>query len=242
MNTKTSKIACLTVASCITSYANAAVMTFTPDTLAEFQTSGDIIYQPGSTTASSTLSDPTSESPEQLRVITSISGPDNVTFTHDLIGATFNPSAQGAINSIDFTMSVNDPNLGDSDTPILLGIEQGGNTYFYTENNTSAFLFRNSGSTSFLLFDKNNLTASNFGLFLGTSETAVNSTMPDFSISGGNIQFLYGSIGATSTNTFERNTDFHSSELSVNYTAVPEPSSSVLLALGSAALILRRRK
>ena len=86
--------------------ANAAVITYTPDTLAEFQTSGDVIYSETATTRSSTFSDPSAESPNQLRIKTSISGVDQVTYTHDLIGATFNPSTQGAINTIDFTIKV----------------------------------------------------------------------------------------------------------------------------------------
>ena len=64
--------------------AHAATQTFAPDTLAEFQTNGTIIYQLNSTTASSTLDNPTTEDPNELRFHTSISGADRLMYTHDL--------------------------------------------------------------------------------------------------------------------------------------------------------------
>ncbi|KKL78786.1 hypothetical protein LCGC14_2021350, partial [marine sediment metagenome] len=113
-------------------YAFGATITFAPDTLSEFQTNGDVIYQNGSSYALSTLSDPAVETPNRLRFTTVISAPDRAAYSHDMIGASFNPSVQGAISHIDFGIEVIDPIPG-FDTGIRFGIEQAGNTYFFSE-------------------------------------------------------------------------------------------------------------
>jgi len=216
----------------------AALVSFTPDTLAEFQVNGTLIYQLNSSTASSTITVDGSG----FEATNIMSATDRVTFTHDLIGSTINTATQ-LVTSIDISVDVADPGFGNSDTPIFFGIKQGGNTYMYSENNTvmSSF-FRNGGSTALATFAKTGLTAADFDLFTGTSETGVTSTSnPDF-VSGGNMQFVIGTFGATGAGTLQRRSDFDNMQIDVTFTPVPEPSSTALLGLGGLALILRRRK
>lgn len=237
MKTKLKILTMLTLS--VAGKASATTIAFTPDTIAEFQTSGDNIYQAGSATATSTISD---QGAGVLRVSTVISGSDQVIYTHDLVGMTIDPSLK-EITTIDFSIEIRDPDVGNSDTPILLGIEQGGNTYFYTENDSSALQFRNAGSTSFLAFAKNGLTASNFGLIANTDYETVNiASNPDFSETGGSIQLVYGVMSATGSTTLTRNTDFRNSVLTVNHTAIPEPSATCMLGLAAGLLMFTPRR
>ncbi len=234
------------------SVAPAATITWTPDTLAEFDTGGTVILtslnNDGTGTGpggASTFSDPTTETPNKLRITNSTPSKGFATFTHDVIGAAFDPSALGAINSIDFAIDVNDPNVsGTSDTPIYFGFTQGGNVYFYTANTGStatAFEFRNSGSTSFAAFDKNGLVASVFGKYPGAIVNEVDQTVnPDFSASGGELQFVFGTFNGSSSGG-TRNTDFKNAEIVVDYTPIPEPASLALLGLGGLMMLPRRK-
>jgi hypothetical protein len=238
MNMKTSPSIALAAGLLYLSPLFAAVFTLTPDTLSDFDTNGTVIGNTGASNPTSTLSDPTSESPNELRFTTSIDTAGDVTYIHNIIGATFNLATVGGITSVDFAIEVSDPGIA-SDTPLYFGLTQGGNQYLYTEDNSTGFRFRQT-STSYLAFDKNGLGASNFRLF-DTPFEDLTTGNPDFSASGDNIQFFLASVSATSSGTDARNTDFRNTELIVNTVAIPEPTSFALLAIAGVAMLITRR-
>jgi len=251
MNTKL--ITILTLSSLTASSLSAGILTFTPDTLAEFQTSGDVIFKntqndgSGSSTEpsnpTSTISDPTVEVPNEFRFTTELDVADRALYRHNLIGATVDMSTQGEILGIDFTIEVSDPGLFDDDTWLHFGLVQDGNTFFYTEETgTAAQMFRfrdDDNNPDYLDFDLNGLTASSFALVGNHLVDADQTSNPDFSATGSSIQFVLGSLSATGSTTFDRATDFRNAQIDV--TVVPEPSSLMLLGGAMMGILMLRR-
>lgn len=173
----------------------------------------------------------------------------NVTWTNDttftifdgLINSSFayNPSTQGAITSIDFsldrytTFTAGTVVLSNATAGVLL--EQGGN--FYLDSLVgpafSAATWQTVATTG--------LTASSFCLYSFATNAAPDCTQnPDFSASGGVIDFGFraglGHSNALGTGTLDSNYD----NLSVTINA-PEPSSGWMLITSLAALVIRTR-
>lgn len=149
-----------------------------------------------------------------------------------LVGATYTPSAQGAIQAIDWDYDAMGYMLGGFGFgPWVPVIRQDGLLYPYNEN-----LYSYDGSWHNVALT--GLTAEDFGY-------GHYAPHPDFSKNGGQIEFgghIWGSQGST---------DYVSTEMQVwvddwevNVSTVPEPSS--LIALGSGLLALagtiRRRR
>jgi hypothetical protein len=234
---------------------SAAVFTYTLDSASDFDATGTVVFKntntngSGSSTAPSnpisSITDPTSETPNQLRFTSEIEANDRVMFLHYVTSATITPSVVGGITNFDFTLDVNDPNLGNSDSPLHFGLEQDGNRYFYATG-SSAFQFRNAGSTSFATFDLNGLDQTDFAFYDASTLDGVNtSSNPDFSASGSNIQFFLGGVASTNNgSTFTRVTDFRNAEIELTTVAIPEPSTFGLMAgaLALSSLMHRRRR
>ncbi len=239
----------LTVSLVGTSTTSAAVVTFTPNSLSDFQTSGDVIFRnsapdgSGNSTvpdpATSTIEDPSTESPNQLRITSEITTGGFATYTHNMTGATFSPSGQGDVTSINFSITVNDPGIGNNGSLMGFGLEQGGNFYFYTEETgTQAKILRlhNSGDINFLTISKTGLDASDFGLFGSFVHQVDQMSNPDLSASGGDLQFVLYSTSQTSGQTKVRVADFHSMRVDVEF--IPEPACMALL--GLVGMMMRR--
>ena len=224
----------------------AAIISFTPDSLSDFQTSGSKVHQLRDSTFSSSLTDPTAETLNELRFETLISVPDQVVYTHEWIGATFTPSFQSTIATINFSIELSHPNLSNLPTPLYLGLIQAGVLYFYTEDNIIVKSFEPiEDDPNFIQRSVSNLTESDFARFApadveGGFQNVDASDHPDFSGSGSEIQFLYGTASATGNNNPQRFTDFRNSSL--NITTIPEPSSSVLFFVALTAILSRRKK
>jgi len=169
--------------------------------------------------------------------------PELVRIGDMLSGATFNPTASGAINSISFSLDYNllQQSGGSPGTNVGLVMLQGSN--YYSSQTMQTFFTQGTWTT----FSLTGLNASNFTKIAGAG--AAN---PDFSTSGAPIQFGYaitlgaGSGGATTISTLQGIDNF---SVPVNYTevaSVPEPSSLALLGVGAFLLggrvYLKRRK
>jgi hypothetical protein len=221
----------------------ADLVTFTPDTIADFQANGTIVAQIDGGVASSTLSDPTSESPNVFTAQNSISQPGQVSYTHDLQGATFDPATTGLITGIRFSIDVRDPGAASNDTAIHFGVRQGGNLYYFTETGTNRFAFRNPNSTSFLSFDKQGIDAGDFAYFPGGTDTVIQGSVnPDFSLGGDSLQFLVGTASGTGGSNPIRISEFRNVRVEINYAAIPEPSPVLLFSVIGCLLLPNRTR
>ena len=153
---------------------------------------------------------------------------------------TYDPSTAGAIASVDFsldrytTFTAGTVVLSNATAGVLL--EQGGN--FYLDSLVgpafSAATWQTVATTG--------LTASSFCLYSFTTNAAPDcSQNPDFSASGGVIDFGFraglGHSNALGTGTFDSNYD----NLSITINTVPEPSSGWMLITSVTALVIRTR-
>ncbi|MBL7189774.1 MAG: hypothetical protein ISS70_25880 [Phycisphaerae bacterium] len=213
----------------ITNQAAPPTMTsvFTPTTLEDFQTEGSYgLYArrgSGAWTATSTFTDPTTESPNELRITTSLMTQETVTYSHDLLGVTHDPTVHGKIFSVDVYTQLAYPSLLDGFTKVYFGLRQGDNTYFYTQNGTTgkAMIPNEPG---FATHNYQQLTYHDFGLFLGTGEATVNGTIkPDFSASGDPIQFIFCTISDTSSASLDRMCDIRNSQVSLLHEITEPP-------------------
>lgn len=221
--------------------AKAATIQFTPDQLSDFQMTGSLVYQDDGGMASSVMTDPSIESPNRLRFETLITGGGQAVYTHEWLGATITPSSQGAITSIDFSVELSDPSLGDTDTSLFFGLVQDSMLYFYTANGDVIRSFRpDENDSSIEQHSVSDLSSANFGRFTpGPTGNVLNidaADNPDFS--GSEIRFVYGTFSGTDTSNFNRFVDVQSSDLIVR--TIPEPKPSMLLALALLGIWRRR--
>ncbi|MGE9267275.1 MAG: PEP-CTERM sorting domain-containing protein [Verrucomicrobiales bacterium] len=226
-------------------------MSFNLDELSDFEASGTVVLKStgnngsgaGPGVATSTLSDPTVESPNQLRVVTSINEAGFAVYRHNIIGASFDLASMGPITSISFSMDVREPSAAAADAPIYLGFSQDGVDYLYTTNtgtNADIFEFRNADNSTFVNIAAIGMTENQFGSYPGQIVNEVDQTsQPDLSAAGAEIQFaIYTFSGSNGSST--RQTDFRNAELTVNY--VPEPSVALFLLGGLSVLGFARRR
>jgi hypothetical protein len=166
-----------------------------------------------------------------------------VSYTHDLLGVTFDPATTGLISGIRFSIDVRDPGTASNDTAIHFGIRQSGNLYYFTETGTNRFAFRNEGSTSFLSFDKQGIEAGDFAYFPGGTDTVLHGGVnPDFSLGGDSLQFLIGTASGTSGSNPIRISEFRNARVEINFAAIPEPSPVLLFSMIGGLLVPSRTR
>ena len=155
------------------------------------------------------------------------------------VGGTFDPSAAGAINSIDFGFTCDqDDSAGPFIRPLL---KQGGNYYAVTTggNQSNGAWKQATVALTGLVSDDWDLV--NVPGTLGTADDFDITSHPDFTGAGGEITFGIWLNGVSSTSggtTFAIDNDFDNFAVSVDY--VPEPATMFLLGLGG--MLLRKRR
>jgi hypothetical protein len=153
----------------------------------------------------------------------------------------YNPSMQGAILSLDFSIDIinisNTPGAAVDAAPML---QQGGN--FYRANLLLTF------STSWTTLSQTGYTAASFGLLSndpsGTGSLINFSMNPDFGPTGGAISFGLGSghstnLGGGGNSVIE---GFDNWTITLHTAAVPEPASLTLVLVGGLAITLWARR
>ncbi len=154
-------------------------------------------------------------------------------------GFTYNPSTSGAITSLGFSL---DSYVTFTSGTVVLSnasgralLEQNGN--FYLDVITGPTF----SSATWQTVSATGLTASDFCLFSFSSNTEDCTQHPDFSSSGGLIDFGFmtglGHSNTLGTGTFDK----YSDNLSYTLTTVPEPSTAYLLIPALVGLPIRLR-
>lgn len=178
---------------------------------------------------------------EYLSVSIIGNAPDSSTFAAFLVdGATYNPATQGAVERIDYRednryLSSSVPARFVFTAPALM---QGGQVFAGANLNVS--YKRTNESSSWVTSEFDNLTEDNFFLVV---DGGFGTAQPDFSESGAEIQF--GFIRAQSAGgapQYTITTGIDNWSLTVNPSAVPEPSVLVPLLLGACGCVSVRRR
>lgn len=174
--------------------------------------------------------------PGGIRLTTTVSTPGSGTYAH-FVPAMFDPSSLGAINFIDYSIRLRDPDLGSrqdgATSTVRMMLHQDG-MFFYGPS------FLPDGVGDFLTFtaraDLADFEAGN-GLPFGTA-SGVN---PTFSTSGSELTFALAVDSATAGPTPIRIVDLEDFSISVDFepAAVPEPSSAILCSLLTMACAAR---
>lgn len=165
-------------------------------------------------------------SPNILRVTTAIRNAAGVVYSHKT-GATFNPSTQGSINSIDFAVEMRDPNLGNDTTGIIPSLVQGGVLYMPPELVSVRGRYRPfDRANTFSKFRAIRFAESDFAEVQKGGEgdfPRIPENQPDFSREGGTIVFVLLTNSSTGGATLKRVTDFRNLDIVVDYNPIPEP-------------------
>jgi hypothetical protein len=213
--------------------------TFTPGNYSQ------VIYNtdPGDVTIA--FSQTASGNPGNAGEVTNTWSTPNITFTTitGLINTTFlyNPSTQGPIQSIDLSVdryiTLVGGTLGGTNNGTVLLLQNG--KYYFDQITGPALV-----AGTFQTISAAGLLASDFQLLDFTTGTADGTQHPDFSASGGLIDFgtrvSFGHINAVNS---AGNLDVRLDNLTISLTTTPEPSAYGLVAAGLAGLwFLRRRR
>jgi len=179
-------------------------------------------------------------SPNILRVTTSIRNAAGVWYSHET-GATFNPSTQGSINSIDFVVEMRDPNLGNDTTGIIPSLIQGEGLNMPPELVSVRGRFRPfDRANTFSKFSAIRFVESDFAQVQrggeGDSPT-IPGSHPDFSTEGGKIVFVLLTCSSTGGATLKRVTDFQNLDIVVDYNPIPEPPAVAELEFSSVTFV-----
>lgn len=158
-------------------------------------------------------------------------------------GATYDPAVLGAISQIDYSEDSRFlSNQGFTDSRVQafsLGIRQTGATYFVPNRGSSHLT---NSTTEWITTPLSYLSAEEFWLVDEVGNVDVN-MHPDFSVTGDEIQFGFfrgNSAGGSTSYSIESAIDNWT--VSVQTTAVPEPSSVFALVSACGAVFLRRKK
>jgi len=141
-------------------------------------------------------------------------------------GSLFDPSTQGAITSVN--LSVDAIRFGPDGQGFAPALRQNGINYLFMPENISF-------PASWLSVNWSSLTGADFRTW------ASSSAHPDFSLSGGPIQFGFENTNAATGLIRTTSSGYDNFSVTVNYTAIPEPSTYAALAgLGALGLVVWR--
>lgn len=170
---------------------------------------------------------------------------------------TYTPSISGELLTIDYSVFASE--IGAGDAPVIPILRQGGVDYAYVGTGVVGGLtsqgFRpndgNADDGSFAGMTLSGVSASDFITINLTDNTSTynlipptTSGSPDFTATGGTIEFGWAMGAATSGTSNNRNVRIlttGSQTTSVLLTTVPETSTALLVSLGALAMLRRRR-
>lgn len=187
-----------------------------------------------STPTVSASQSPTGGNPGAYRSVshlTNVAGSQQLYVVHLHSSWTWNPSTQGPITEVTYSMDANVFNGGISDA-VGFGIAIRQASTFYVADYFG--IIEQTGWQSHSVTTP--LTESDFGL----AEWPTPAGNPDFSTSGGLIEFGFLTQNGTSSTTDVLSSSSGVDNVSIEITAIPEPAS--WLALAAAPLLLRRRR
>jgi hypothetical protein len=226
---------------CLLPAAAFASVQFTDGVMDPAQFSAAPLYlQPGTTL---TTSQTASGNPGTgLQALTgALTGQDGYSWTAGYIygGFSYDPAVSGAIAGIDFSLDraidFNDggvPLAGATITARALILQNG--AYYMAVSAPVA-------PTGYVTITMNGLQASDFGLFDFSANTLDMSVHPDFASGAMGLGFAMRGIAAGYPPGDTLTLNGYADNFSMQINAVPEPSAGLLLALGMAAIALRRR-
>ena len=182
---------------------------------------------------------------DQFRQTTHMLNPDTsqervAILYHGFLSGAYNPMTQGGISSIDYSVDrivINPPFVGSQvgHRPALM---QNG-VVFTTISSPLNF-----ASTSWTSGSQLNLTESDFVDALSLAQFGGDGThfSPDFSGSGGSIQFGYFSGNTSPASNLLIVTNHGVDNWSYSITSIPEPSTAAFIGLSMLAGLIHRRK
>lgn len=247
----------LSMAAAVASAAPMADLSSHFDTASDFSTPS-VVWNSTGTTLTSAITDPAAGVVEFRTSHPSTSPTVTNAYFSTVTGATFNPSTQGPITSIDWAAEVSrtDGLSAGQNLPLLVQggvmyVLKGGNVdparaivgnAFYNFDTPTGGFDAQMFSPSAVATDFEALNTTTFGWSGGAGGGAhtLGGVHPDFTSTGGEITFGYmlanvGSSSARTNATLTRNTS-----VVVNY--IPEPASIALLGLGGLMMLRRRSK
>lgn len=204
--------------------ANAATVTFSDGTFLDAQwptaTIADTLVGGGTLNATQILAGGNPDAYRQVGMPGTVSGAMVFLVAHMFVPATWNPSIQGAINSLDWSYDITatDTGKGTSASPEFASLLLQNGIYYLATTSITGTL-----STLWMPWNQSGLTADYFVPILAGGSLGY--SHPDFSAAGGLIKFGFISIADFSTSSG----GIDNWQVVVNFTDAPEPSSMWLV-------------